>query len=83
MARASPLRARWLRTAAEFIKFLTEPESRKVWLACGFDPLADVNGQVRLMLSRPPSRPTSALAPMASTNSTISMAYMRGMSKML
>jgi molybdate transport system substrate-binding protein len=27
--------------AAEFIKFLTEPESRKVWLACGFDPLAE------------------------------------------
>jgi molybdate transport system substrate-binding protein len=27
--------------AAEFIKFLTEPESRKVWLACGFDLLAD------------------------------------------
>lgn len=26
--------------SAEFIKFLTEPESRKVWLACGFDPLA-------------------------------------------
>ena len=26
--------------AAEFIRFLTEPESRKVWLACGFDPLA-------------------------------------------
>src|SRR5664279_2011163 len=25
--------------AADFIKFLTEPESRKVWLACGFDPL--------------------------------------------
>ena len=24
--------------AAEFIKFLTEPESLKVWLACGFDP---------------------------------------------
>jgi molybdate transport system substrate-binding protein len=27
--------------ATEFIKFLIEPESRKVWLACGFDPLAD------------------------------------------
>ena len=27
--------------AAEFIKFLTEPESRKVWLACGFGPLAE------------------------------------------
>ncbi len=27
--------------AAEFIRFLTEPESRKVWFACGFDPLAD------------------------------------------
>lgn len=27
--------------AAEFIHFLTEPESRKAWLACGFDPLAD------------------------------------------
>ncbi len=26
--------------AAEVIKFLIEPESRKVWLACGFDPLA-------------------------------------------
>lgn len=25
--------------AAEFIKFLIEPGSRKVWLACGFDPL--------------------------------------------
>jgi molybdate transport system substrate-binding protein len=25
--------------AAEFIAFLTEPDSRKVWLACGFDPL--------------------------------------------
>lgn len=24
--------------AAEFIRFLTEPESRKVWLDCGFDP---------------------------------------------
>jgi molybdate transport system substrate-binding protein len=27
--------------AAEFIKFLIEPESRKVWTACGFDPLAN------------------------------------------
>jgi molybdate transport system substrate-binding protein len=27
--------------AAEFIKFLTEPESRQVWTACGFDPLAN------------------------------------------
>jgi molybdate transport system substrate-binding protein len=27
--------------AAEFITFLTEPESGKVWLACGFDPLAE------------------------------------------
>jgi molybdate transport system substrate-binding protein len=26
--------------AAEFIKFLVEPENRKVWTACGFDPLA-------------------------------------------
>ena len=26
--------------AAEFIAFLTEPDSRKIWLACGFDPLA-------------------------------------------
>ncbi len=26
--------------AAEFIRFLTEPESGKVWLACGFDPPA-------------------------------------------
>src|SRR5665213_996162 len=25
--------------AAEFIKFLTEPESMKIWIACGFDPL--------------------------------------------
>jgi molybdate transport system substrate-binding protein len=24
--------------AAAFISFLTEPESRKVWIACGFDP---------------------------------------------
>jgi molybdate transport system substrate-binding protein len=24
--------------AAEFIRFLTEPESRTVWLSCGFDP---------------------------------------------
>lgn len=24
--------------AAEFIRFLTEPESRRVWVACGFDP---------------------------------------------
>lgn len=24
--------------AADFIRFLTGPESRKVWLACGFDP---------------------------------------------
>ncbi len=24
--------------AAEFIRFLIEPESRKVWTACGFDP---------------------------------------------
>jgi hypothetical protein len=35
------------------------------------------------MLSSPPSRPTRALAPIASTNSTISMAYMRGMSNVL
>ena len=26
--------------AAEFIKFLVEPENRKVWTACGFDPPA-------------------------------------------
>ncbi len=26
--------------AAEFIQFLIEPESRKVWTACGFDPLS-------------------------------------------
>jgi ABC-type molybdate transport system substrate-binding protein len=26
--------------AAEFIRFLIEPESRKVWTACGFDPPA-------------------------------------------
>jgi molybdate transport system substrate-binding protein len=32
---ASPV----LGPAAEFIKFLTEPDSRKVWTACGFDPL--------------------------------------------
>ena len=25
--------------AAEFVRFLIEPESRKVWTACGFDPL--------------------------------------------
>jgi len=25
--------------AAAFIRFLTEPESRQVWTACGFDPL--------------------------------------------
>jgi molybdate transport system substrate-binding protein len=25
--------------AAEFIQFLIEPDSRKVWIACGFDPL--------------------------------------------
>ena len=25
--------------AAEFIQFLIEPESRKVWIACGFDSL--------------------------------------------
>lgn len=25
--------------AADFIAFLTEPDSREVWLACGFDPL--------------------------------------------
>jgi molybdate transport system substrate-binding protein len=25
--------------AAEFIRFLIEPESRKVWTTCGFDPL--------------------------------------------
>jgi molybdate transport system substrate-binding protein len=31
---ASPVAA----PAAEFIRFLTEPESRKVWLSCGFDP---------------------------------------------
>src|SRR5262249_21319417 len=35
------------------------------------------------IVSRPPSRPTSALAPIASTNSTISIAYMRGMSNRL
>jgi molybdate transport system substrate-binding protein len=27
--------------SAEFIKFLIEPESRQVWTACGFDPLAN------------------------------------------
>ena len=26
--------------AADFIRFLTEPESRKVWTVCGFDPPA-------------------------------------------
>ncbi len=26
------------RPATEFIRFLIEPESRKVWIACGFDP---------------------------------------------
>jgi molybdate transport system substrate-binding protein len=26
--------------AADFIRFLIEPESRKIWNACGFDPLA-------------------------------------------
>jgi len=25
--------------AAEFIQYLIEPDSRKVWMACGFDPL--------------------------------------------
>ena len=25
--------------AAEFVAFLIEPESQKVWLACGFDPI--------------------------------------------
>ena len=39
--------------------------------------------QERLMLSRPPSRPISALAPIAITNRTISSAYIRGMLKML
>jgi len=39
--------------------------------------------QVLFMFSRPPRRPTIALAPIASTNRTISMAYMRGMSKVL
>jgi molybdate transport system substrate-binding protein len=28
-------------SAEEFIRFLTETESRKVWTACGFDPLAN------------------------------------------
>ena len=69
--------------AAEFIRFLIEPESRKIWNACGFDPPGGTADWVRLMLSRLPSRPTSALAAIASTNSTISMAYMRGMSKVL
>ena len=27
--------------AADFIRFLIEPESRKVWTACGFDPPAN------------------------------------------
>ena len=25
--------------AAEFIRFLIEPESRKIWNGCGFDPV--------------------------------------------
>ena len=32
---ASPVAAQ----AAEFVRFLIEPDSRKVWTACGFDPL--------------------------------------------
>ena len=44
-------------------------------------PAARPDAHVRLMLPSPPKRPTSALAPIASTNSTISSAYMRGMSK--
>ena len=36
-----------------------------------------------LIVSSPPSRPISALAPIASTNRTISIAYMRGMSNRL
>ncbi len=27
--------------AEEFIRFLIEPDSRKVWRDCGFDPLSD------------------------------------------
>jgi len=34
-----------------------------------------------LIVCSPPNRPTSALAPIAITNSTIKLAYMRGMSK--
>ena len=36
-----------------------------------------------LMSSRPPKRATSVLAPIASTNSTMRMAYMRGMSNLV
>ena len=58
------------------------PEHRAVW-AAGRLSIRRASAQVRLMLSSPPRRPTSALAPIASTNSTISIAYMRGMSKVL
>src|SRR6185312_4083610 len=45
--------------------------------------LAKRGCQVRLMVSSPPRRPIAMLAPIASTNRTISMAYMRGMSNTL
>ncbi len=55
---------------------------RRRW-SCHCSIARRLHFQSRLMLSRPPRRPTSALAPIASTNSTISMAYMRGMSNVL
>src|SRR5712672_204571 len=60
------------------------PDGAKRHLGPAVPHFAALNAgyDLRIVCS-PPSRPTSALAPMARTNSTISMAYMRGMSNRL